>query len=106
MVYVGDTVHIMATFTDPGPDDTHTALIDWGDGVVEAGVVDQNAGTVTGSHVYDEIGVYIITVEVIDDDGGSGSDTLTILVKPICCLPLPFLMVVVGLLLHFRKMKR
>ncbi len=80
-VNVGDTVSLdPATFTDPGGDDTHTAMIDWGDGTVEAGTVNQGVGTVSGSHVYTAPGTYTVTVTVIDDDGGQSSDTFTVIV--------------------------
>ncbi len=78
----GDTVNLdPATFTDPGVLDTHTAVVDWGDGTSVAGSVDQTAGTVTGSHVYTGEGTYTVTVPVTDDDGGTGSDTLTVTVE-------------------------
>jgi PKD repeat protein len=77
----GDTVSLdPATFTDPGTADTHTATINWGDGTVEAGTVNQGAGTVSGSHVYTQAGTYMVTVTVTDDDGGSNSDTFTVVV--------------------------
>ena len=77
----GDTVSLApATFTDPGSADTHTATINWGDGTVEAGTVNQAANTVSGSHTYADNGLYTVTVTVTDNDGGSGSDTLTVLV--------------------------
>ena len=82
-VTVGDTVNLdPATFTDPGSVDTHTAQIDWGDGTVEAGTVDQTAGSVSGSHTYTTDGVFTVTVTVTDDDTGTHSDTLTITVDP------------------------
>jgi hypothetical protein len=67
-----------ATFTDPGTADTHTATIDWGDGTVEAGTVNQANDTVSGSHVYADNGLFTVTVTVTDDDSGSDSDTFTV----------------------------
>jgi hypothetical protein len=70
-------------FIDPGTFDTHTATIDWGDGTpVVSGVVmeaDGN-GTVTGTHNYEENGVYNIDVSVADRDGGVGFDTIKAIV--------------------------
>jgi PKD repeat protein len=76
----GETVAITATFTDPGPSDTHTAVIDWGDGTSSAGMVDAAAGTVTGTHVYADNGTYTVTVCVTDDDGSAGCDSLQVTV--------------------------
>jgi uncharacterized membrane protein len=69
-----------ATFSDPGTADTHTAEIDWGDGTIDEGMVNQAAGTVSGSHTYVQPGVYTVTVTVFDDDGGQHSDTFTVTV--------------------------
>jgi PKD repeat protein len=78
---VGDTVSLdPATFTDTGGDDTHTATIDWGDGTVEPGTVNQANDTVSGSHVYTSAGIYTVTVTVADDDGSDGSDTFTVVI--------------------------
>ncbi|MCP4659236.1 MAG: hypothetical protein GY856_27820, partial [bacterium] len=63
-------VNVAASFTDPGTLDTHTATIDWGDGTV--GDADVAGGTVAGSHVYPDPGVYLVAVCVSDDDGGRG----------------------------------
>ena len=72
-----------ATFGDPGTADTHTATIDWGDGSVEPGTVNEIAGsgTVAGAHSYGDNGVYQVTVTVTDDDGASDSDSHTVTVS-------------------------
>ena len=56
---------------DQDPGSTHTSTIDWGDGTVEAGVVSGSggSGTVSGSHVYPENGVYTVTVTVTASGG-------------------------------------
>ena len=71
----GDTLLVSATFSDPGTGDTHTATIDWDDGAVTTGTVGLE-GTVSGTHIYVDNDVYTVTVEVCDDDGGCGSDSL------------------------------
>lgn len=74
-----------ATFDDPGSLDTHVAVIDWGDGTTESGLVSGN--TVSGNHSYLVGGDYIVQVCVSDDDGGTGCDnfTVTILEPPTDC---------------------
>jgi hypothetical protein len=68
-VYEGDLLELApATFIDAEPADTHEALIGWGDGTAEPGIVDETAGTISGSHVYADNGVYTVTVIVWDDD--------------------------------------
>ena len=70
----------IATFTDPGILDTHTATISWGDGTVDVGAVSEagGSGTVAGSHTYAASGDYTVIVSVTDDDAGTGQDTLTV----------------------------
>ena len=76
------TILIATTFTDSGSGDTHTATIDWGDGTaVEAGVVDQTAGTVAGGHDYLDDGVFSVEVCVTDDDGGVACDSFVAVVE-------------------------
>ncbi len=85
----GDPVSLPpATFTDPGLADTHTALIDWGDGTIEPGLVDPVAFTVSGAHSYAGPGFYTVTVTVTDDDGGSGSDSFLVDLGGILYLPI------------------
>jgi len=79
IVAVGTEVNPIASFTDPGVLDTHIAVWDWGDGS-STDLVDPATSPVSGSHVYTEVGNYTITLTVTDDDGGSGSATIDVIV--------------------------
>jgi choice-of-anchor C domain-containing protein len=81
-----------ATFNDLGTLDTHSATIDWGDNVIEAGTVTESPygppgstaganGTVAGSHVYGDDGVFTVTVCVTDDDLASTCDSFAVTVN-------------------------
>ena len=72
-------VDVSALFTDPGTEDTHTALWTWGDGGSDAGTVTESGGSskVIGSHLYAEPGVYVISLTVTDKDGGAATMTCT-----------------------------
>lgn len=61
---------LSATYTDPGSLDTHTAQLQWG----TAAATSCNAadGLVSGCTAPHAPGVYTVTVEVTDDDGGTG----------------------------------
>jgi hypothetical protein len=74
------TLDFTGSFTDVGTQDTHTALWDWGDSTSTVGTVIEagGSGTVTASHVYMLPGIYTVTLTVIDDDGGTDSDTLVL----------------------------
>jgi PKD repeat protein len=71
-VTVGESLTVTTSFNDPGTADTHTASINWGDGTTEAGVVDQGAGSVRGTHAYTGEGTYTVIFSITDDDGGKG----------------------------------
>jgi len=68
-ISIGESIGFTSSFTDPGIFDTHIATIDWGDGTQIEGTIEDNI--VTGSHSYEEAGVYTVILIVTDDDGGS-----------------------------------
>jgi len=76
-----DIVNFSGNFTDLGWLDTHTIKWNFGDG-------GNASGTLTPTHIYNDSGVYIVTLTVTDDDGGVGTDTLNVTVS--CrCIPNP-----------------
>lgn len=75
---VGVPVPVSASFTDPGTADTHTATVSWGDG--ETSPVPATAGAVTAEHRYAVPGEYLVTVTVLDDDGGTGVASRAVIV--------------------------
>ena len=61
----GGTLNLSGvSFTDGNPANTHTALINWGDGNTTPGVVTESSGqgTVSGSHVYGAVGSYTVSI--------------------------------------------
>lgn len=77
----GSLVAFSGSFTDPGIDDTHTILWDFGDGITAS-------DTLAPTHTYATNGVYTVTLTITDDDDGSNSDTLTVTVASINHPPL------------------
>lgn len=71
----GEPVTVTGAFTDVGLLDTHTAVINWGDGTTSAAVVTEaaGAGTFAAEHVYATGGIYQLSVTLADDDTGSAS---------------------------------
>lgn len=65
----GSSTNLTIDFADPGVNDVHTATIDWGDGNITAGTVDQVTNRVTGSHVYANEGSYTISYSINDGTG-------------------------------------
>ena len=81
----GEEVIFTAQFTDIGTLDSHTAIIDWGDGtssstqIVESG----GSGSVSGSHVYADGGIYNIELTLMDDDTGVDTGITTAVITGI-----------------------
>lgn len=72
-VQISTNMTVTAGFTDPGVVDTHTAVLNWGDGTSSAGTVTETngSGSIGGSHVYAAPGVYTVTLTVTDKDAGT-----------------------------------
>jgi hypothetical protein len=67
------------SFSDPGVADTHTAVIDWGDGATQT--VNPATSPFSLQHTYALAGSYTATVTVTDDDGGVGTQAATVMVR-------------------------
>ena len=72
-------------FTDAGWLDTHTALIDWGDGstdndvsLSEENLFPDATGNVSASHRYAKPENYVVKLTVTDDDGGISASEITL----------------------------
>ncbi len=73
-VMAGVELELLGLSSDPGVDDKHTFLWDFGDG--------NTATTLSARHVYSREGSYTATLTVWDDDGGVGSDSAAVDVGP------------------------
>ena len=67
-----------ATFSDPGLSTDHAATIDWGDGFSSNASIDHTTKTITANHIYRDSGSYDVVIKVTDNDGATGSDSITI----------------------------
>lgn len=77
----GETISVLAHYSDVGMVDTHTATIDWDDGNVEnvpVSVSGAGSGAVSAEHTYKDNGEFKVKVCVVDDDGGKGCDILLV----------------------------
>jgi hypothetical protein len=76
-------VPVQVTFTDPGTNDTHECLVDFGDGSEPVTAeISQNTGECTTEHTYTATGVgpRTITATIQDDDGAQTPTTTDIVV--------------------------
>jgi len=73
----GSSVSLTGTFKDAGVLDTHSAVIDWGDGTTsKASLFDgRGTGSLSGSHVYTSGGMYNVTVRLVDNAATPGVGT-------------------------------
>ena len=73
-------VEFGGVFSDAGILDTHTAAWSFGNGATidESLVENGGAGTLAATHVYDESGLFTLTVTVTDKDGGMVSESVVV----------------------------
>jgi len=78
----GQSLSVSGTFTDVGTRDTHTAMVNWGDGVTTSAWITETGGTgsLAASHIYANGGIYTVTTTLRDDDGGTDVKTSTVYV--------------------------
>ncbi|UCF30634.1 MAG: PKD domain-containing protein, partial [bacterium] len=69
----GEPVDFFGSVTDEDVDDTHTYRWDFGDGT-------SVTGTLSPSHSFPDNGLYTVTLTATDNNGGSGTDSLTVTV--------------------------
>ena len=71
-VAITTPVSLSATYSDPGSNDTHGAVVDWGDATTSTPAA--SGGSLSDSHSYGSAGIYTICVTVTDDDGDADTE--------------------------------
>ena len=87
VIIESESVVLTGAFADPGGNDTHTAVVNWGDGETSNAVVDPVARTFTAPHQYLNHPAttppqYTIVVTVQDNSNGSDTESLLVTVNP------------------------
>ena len=67
-------------YTDPGTNDTHEIIVDWGDSSIDT--IPGANGLAQFSKTYATAGTYTVTITVTDDDSGTVTQTRTVEVLP------------------------
>lgn len=76
---VNTQVAIVAPFSDPGTNDTHTCTVSWDDGATPTTYA-ASSGTCNTSRTFFAAGVYTITITVDDGEGGTSTDSVGVVV--------------------------
>ena len=61
---------LTVAYQDPGIEDTHTATVDWGDGVIDNRSLTAGMSSFDITHIYLAPGDFTVSVTLIDKDGG------------------------------------
>ncbi|HYO56262.1 PKD domain-containing protein [Archangium sp.] len=78
----GSWIALDASYSDPGSQDTVVARVDYGDGSPVETITPMSwERSFTMSHRYADDGTYLVTISVIDDDGGAGTATVPVEVR-------------------------
>jgi len=71
---IGEPVTFIGAFTDLGTGDTHVAVWSFDSTTVPATVTETGgSGTVEATYAFSAAGIYLVTLTVLDDDGGAGT---------------------------------
>jgi Ca2+-binding RTX toxin-like protein len=78
----GMPISLSASFSDLGILDTHTAVVDWGDGTnsVPFGIEINGSGSFFANHTYAFGGIFNVTITIRDDDTGIAQATDTVFI--------------------------
>ena len=77
---VGESLTVSGSFTDPGKD-TWTAKVDFDDGAGSKPLALKSDKTFLVKHSFNKPGTYLVEVDILDDDDGSGKAGLLVEVE-------------------------